>query len=34
VDGDRRDNQDESLIVVDAGPLGEAVKNSMSLVPF
>jgi hypothetical protein len=33
-DGGRLDNQDESLIVVDAGPLGEAAKNLASLVPF
>jgi hypothetical protein len=28
------DNRVESLIVVDAGPLGEATKNPASLVPF
>jgi hypothetical protein len=34
VDGGRLDNWAESLIVVNTGPLGEAVKNSMSLVPL
>jgi hypothetical protein len=34
VDGGRLDDQAESLIVVDAGPLGEAAKNPTSLVPF
>jgi hypothetical protein len=30
----RLDHRPESLIVVDAGPLGEAAKNLASLVPF
>jgi hypothetical protein len=34
VDGGRLDYRAEGLIVVDAGPLGEAVKNPASLVPF
>jgi hypothetical protein len=33
-DGGRLDHQAEGLIVVDAVPLGEAVKNPASLVPF
>jgi hypothetical protein len=34
VDRSRLDHRDEGLIVVDAESLGEAVKNSTSLVPF
>jgi hypothetical protein len=34
VDGGWLDHRAKSLIVVDAGPLGEAVKNLMRLVPF
>jgi hypothetical protein len=34
VDGVRLDNWVESLIIVDVGPLSEATKNPMSLVPF
>jgi hypothetical protein len=34
VDSGQLDNQVESLIVVDAEPLGEAVKNPTSLVPL
>jgi hypothetical protein len=33
-DGDRLDHRAEGLIVVDAGPLGKAMKNPASLVPF
>jgi hypothetical protein len=33
VDGGRLDNRAESLIIVDAGSLGEATKNPVSLVP-
>jgi hypothetical protein len=34
VDGGWLDHQAKSLIVVDAGPLGEAVKNLTRLAPF
>jgi hypothetical protein len=34
VDGGRLDNRVESLIVLDVGALGEAVKDPPSLVPF
>jgi hypothetical protein len=34
VDRGRLDHQDEGLIVVDAGSLGEAAKNPTSLVPI
>jgi hypothetical protein len=34
VDGGRLDNRAENHIVVNAGPLGEAVKNPVSLVLF
>jgi hypothetical protein len=34
VDYDQLDHQAEGLIVVDAGSLGEAMKDPVSLVPF